>query len=171
MSYIREFDEAWASDFLTIAALLRTYLPADTHLHHVGSTSVPGMPAKDIIDIDIECPRGSMACVIEQLSLAGYKHTGDQGIPTRKAFHACSDTEAAELRSHHLYACEADSPELHRHLCFRDYLIAHPDRALWLAQEKRRANAQASSRADYIERKAASYAQLLTQAETWASSR
>ena len=170
MNYISEYKDSWPEEFNEIARFLGTYLPLGIQIHHVGSTSIPGMPAKDIIDIDIECSRGSIHQIIAHLAEAGYEHLGDQGIPTREAFHPCDDSAASRLRSHHLYACEADSPELHRHTAFRDYLLANAERAEWLAIKKRCADDCAKSRDAYIENKAASYEVVLSEAMLWVAS-
>lgn len=161
MNFIRAYTNCWVDDFAEIAKFLEGYVSKELTIHHVGSTSIPNMPAKDIIDIDIECPLGSMQQVIAQLAKAGYVHTGDQGIPTREAFTVRAGTPASGVRLHHLYACEANSPELSRHLRFRDYLLAHPERAAWLAEQKTVVDAQATTREAYIEGKAESY-QLIT---------
>jgi len=171
MNYIKGYTEEWVRDFLTIADCLEGWLFRAVQIHHVGSTSVPGMVAKDIIDVDIECAVGEMERVIERLGLAGYEHTGDQGIPTREAFRPVAGSAAAGLRAHHLYACEADSPELHRHLALRDYLRAHPAQADWLAAEKVRVDAAAGSREAYIEGKAGCYETIVAQALAWAAKR
>lgn len=167
MKYIRQYSITWADEFTVIAKFLREHLPHGTLIHHVGSTSIPGMPAKDIIDVDIECPRGSINEIVSALAKAGYDHKGDQGIPTREAFSPRGCTEAVDLRSHHLYACETHSAELHRHLAFRDYLRAHPERAIWLADRKQDVDQNAATRDGYIQGKSASYAKIVTEAESW----
>ena len=129
------------------------------------------MPAKDIIDVDMECPQGSMSRVIDRLAEAGYEHEGDCGIPTREAFGPQEDSDATLLHPHHLYACESNSPELRRHLAFRDYLMAHPERAGWLAQEKRRADGASPTRDAYIDAKAAAYEAIVAAAMSWVSNR
>jgi GrpB-like predicted nucleotidyltransferase (UPF0157 family) len=168
MKYIREHNQNWVNDFAAIAQRLEPCLPDGCHVHHIGSTSIPDMPAKDIIDLDIECAQGSMSRVIGQLAEAGYAHEGDLGIPTREAFSLVDNTHTTRLRPHHLYACEADSPELRRHIAFRDYLIAHPERAGWLAAEKRQADERAASRDAYIEGKSAAYEEIVSEAIFWA---
>ena len=168
MEYIREYTEAWSDDFQEIARLLQTTLPCGCRVHHVGSTSVPGMPAKDIVDIDIECPLGSMERVIDTLAETGYDHRGDRGVPTRQVFTPREGSHAALLRPHHLYACESGSPALRDHLATRDYLLSHPDRASWLAGAKRRADRASSTRAEYIAAKAAAYEEILAEAVSWA---
>lgn len=169
MNYISEYKKSWAEDFKDIARFLEIYLPHGLRIHHVGSTSVPGMPAKNIIDVDIECPLESMVQIVTQLAEAGYEHMGDQGIPTRQAFRPCDGSAASRLRPHHLYACETDSPELRRHLAFRDYLLANSERANWLANEKRSVDNGATSRATYIDSKAASYEKIVFEAMSWVS--
>ena len=167
MNYIRAYGSDWARDFTGLVEFLTPFLPEDALAHHVGSTSIPNMPAKDIVDVDIECGPGGMVDIINSLRKAGYAHAGDQGIPSREAFHPLKGTNASKLRPHHLYACESNSPELARHLAFRDYLLAHPDRADWLANKKIQADAEATSRDAYIENKSVSYAEIVKEAMTW----
>ena len=65
--------------------------------------------------------------VVKRLEEIGYHHEGDQGIPTREAF---KYDAKQHLLKHHLYVCPEDSPELKRHIAFRDYLKTHPDAVL-----------------------------------------
>lgn len=105
--------------------------------------------------------------VVAHLAEAGYEHMGNQGIPTREAFRPRDDSTASRLRPHHLYACETGSPELRRHLAFRDFLLANPHRAEWLAAEKFRVDNNAKSRDEYIDNKAASYEIIVSEAICW----
>ena len=170
MHYITEYNADWPRRFKQIAESLRIHCAQGWKIHHVGSTSVPGMPAKDIIDLDIECPVGAMPAVIRALAAAGYEHEGDLGIPTRESFRPFPDSLAATLPIHHLYACESDSPELFKHLAFRNYLISHSSRANWLAEQKRLADANGQSRAEYIQNKSAAYVTIVDEASAWAKS-
>ena len=133
---VREYDPQWVSDFEAIAGELRCILAEHTlAIHHVGSTSVPGMAAKPIIDLDVVIADYSVfPAVLEKLKSIGYFHEGDLGIPNREAF--CYDGKF-HLRKHHLYVCPADSPELRRHLIFRDFLRSHPEAAAEYSQIKR----------------------------------
>ena len=171
MGYITEYNPDWPARFERIAAMLRPHLAAECRFHHVGSTSIPGMPSKDIIDIDIECPVGAMSRVIEALAAAGYVHEGDKGIPTREAFSPLPGSAPAEMRAHHLYACESDSPELGRHLAFREYLKANSQRAQWLAQQKSEADIAAATRDEYIMNKTDAYRTITREAMGWARKR
>ena len=106
---VREYDPQWVSDFEAIAGELRCILAEHTlAIHHVGRTSVPGMAAKPIIDLDVVIADYSVfPAVLEKLKSIGYFHEGDLGIPNREAF--CYDGKF-HLRKHHLYVCPADSP-------------------------------------------------------------
>ena len=120
------YDAAWAQDFAAIRAEIEDALgDLALRIEHVGSTSVPGLSAKPIIDIDIVVRDGSaLGAVISGLEAIGYRHEGDLGIAGREAFRY----EGKEpLPRHHLYACPQDSPELKRHLAFRDYLRSQPE--------------------------------------------
>jgi GrpB-like predicted nucleotidyltransferase (UPF0157 family) len=92
-------------------------------IEHLGSTSVPGLAAKPIIDMTVvvssadDIPRA-----IERLAPLGYVHRGDLGIESREAFRS-----PGELPAHHLYVCPAGTLGLLNPLAVRDYLRVHPD--------------------------------------------
>ena len=120
------YDEAWKKDFEDIRAELSEVLDGIVmSIEHVGSTSVPGLYAKPIIDIDVVIESmDDFEGVKNQLAKIGYSYEGDKGIPGREAF----DYEGKEhLRNHHLYVCSKDASELKRHMSFRDYLRTHPE--------------------------------------------
>ncbi|MDR0898585.1 MAG: GrpB family protein [Oscillospiraceae bacterium] len=118
------WQSTWPEAFLQIKGELETALAgAALAIEHVGSTAVPGLAAKPIIDIDIVIEADAFETVKQRLAAIGYAHTGDQGIPGREAFHY---TGKEHLMPHHLYACPKDSPELRRHLALRDCLRANP---------------------------------------------
>ena len=120
------YDSAWEQDFLKIKAELEEALgDLALRIEHVGSTSVKGLSAKPIIDIDVVIKDYSIFPeVVKRLEEIGYHHEGDQGIPTREAF---KYDGKEHLMKHHLYVCAKDSAELKRHLAFRDYLRSHPE--------------------------------------------
>ncbi|HZR39450.1 MAG TPA: GrpB family protein [Ktedonobacteraceae bacterium] len=92
-------------------------------IEHVGSTSIPGCPAKPIIDMDVVISSMTdLPQTIAQLATLGYVHQGNLGIAGREAFAAPPDAPP-----HHLYVCSAQSEEFYRHILFRDYLRAHPE--------------------------------------------
>ena len=130
------YDPKWAQDFETLERRIRAALgELAVGIEHVGSTSVPGLPAKPIVDIDAVI--GSMADLpdaVSALAGAGWRWEGDLGIPGREAFAYEGDEK---LPAHHLYVCPADSAELRRHRAFRDWLRAHPRDALEYGRIKR----------------------------------
>ena len=121
-------------------------------IEHVGSTSVPGLAAKPIIDIDVVVASAEdVPAAVERLESLGYRHEGDLGIPGREAFSAPED-----LPAHHVYVCSADTPALKKHLMFRDYLRSHPDDAKAYAELKMvLADQFAHNREAYTESKSA----------------
>lgn len=102
-------------------------------VEHVGSTSVPGLAAKPVIDLAVIVRPEDVPLAIRRLAEIGYVHRGDQGIPGREAFRTPPGEE-----KHHLYVCVAGSAGVRDHLLFRDYLRAHPEVAREYADLKRR---------------------------------
>ncbi|XBM35383.1 GrpB family protein [Bacillus licheniformis] len=95
------------------------------HIHHIGSTSIPGMSAKPIIDILIEVKDlGSAAGFEKGMKMLGYEPKGENGIPGRRFYQ-----KGRRKRTHHVHLYESGHPDIRRHLAFRDYLISHPERA------------------------------------------
>jgi GrpB-like predicted nucleotidyltransferase (UPF0157 family) len=128
------YNETWPADFEAIAGFVRPVLPAGVRIEHVGSTSVPGLAAKPIIDLDVVVTTEAQVWeTVAAIAELGYEHRGDGGIPGRQAFNAL-----AGLPYHHLYVV-VDGSEAHRdHIDLREYLRAHADEAHRYAAEKRR---------------------------------
>lgn len=120
------YDEGWAQDFSRIQGELSDALGGlALRIEHVGSTSVRGLSAKPIIDIDVVIADATkLEPTVAALANIGYVHEGNGGIAGREVF---GYDGKEHLRKHHLYVCTEDSPELRRHLTFRDYLRAHPE--------------------------------------------
>lgn len=125
---VEKYDPTWVRDFEEIRNELCGALDGlFVAIEHVGSTSVPGLSAKPVIDIDVVIEDyGVFPQVVEALGGIGYEHEGDLGIAGREAFRYSGKEH---LKKHHLYVCPADSEELRRHTAFRDYLRAHPEAA------------------------------------------
>jgi GrpB-like predicted nucleotidyltransferase (UPF0157 family) len=120
------YDHAWQARFQEIEQHLFSILTEqDVRVEHVGSTSVPGLAAKPIIDIDIVLQNGEdFEAVKNALEANGYTHIGDLGITGREVF---KYEHKPQFMSHYLYALSSDSEELKRHRTFRDWLRSHPD--------------------------------------------
>lgn len=125
---------AWAAAFAAEARFWRGILgPQVVAIEHIGSTAIPGMPAKPIIDMlitvhDIDDVGAHDAALVA----AGYWPRGENGIPGRRFYVKGTD----EARTHHVHVFGVDSPEVERHLAFRDFMIAHPAEAQAYARLK-----------------------------------
>ncbi len=120
------YSKQWKVDFEIIKQYLLTAVEdMIISIEHIGSTSVEGLSAKPIIDIDIVIKDYSVFdTVVEMLSTLGYIHEGNLGIKDREAFDYKGDKD---LPKHHLYVCPEYSHELQRHITFRDYLRKNHD--------------------------------------------
>lgn len=113
------YNPIWKIEFNTIKKeLLSVLLGKIISIEHVGSTSVEGLWAKPIIDIDIVIDN-NFEEVKELLESLDYIYEGDLGIEGREAF---KYIDKPHLMVHHLYVCNKDSEELYRHITFRNYL-------------------------------------------------
>lgn len=117
------YDPIWAEEFSRLRAFLESIM-GETALaiEHVGSTSVEGLAAKPILDVDIVVRRENWEEACRKLQQAGYRDEGNGGIPDREIFFR----EDPLFFPYHLYLCPEDSQELRRHLLFRDWLRSHP---------------------------------------------
>ncbi len=95
-------------------------------IYHIGSTSIPGIKAKPILDFVMEvADLDEIIRSAEALEELGYLSKGEYGIPGRQFF--TKDTNGE--RSHHLHVFQKGHPDIERHLVFRDFLRANPEAA------------------------------------------
>ena len=123
---VEDYDPAWPRDFETLRQRIWPGV-ADVALRieHVGSTSVPGLAAKPIIDMTIVvASRNDVPKTIERLASLGYVHRGNLGIDDREAF-----DHPANLRRHNLYVCPTETIGIVNQIAVRDYLRARPEAA------------------------------------------
>jgi GrpB-like predicted nucleotidyltransferase (UPF0157 family) len=118
---IQEYDPAWPDAFSHLAARVTAALGGlVVTVEHIGSTAVPGLAAKPIIDLDVVLASPfDLPDAIRRLSRMGYVHEGDLGITGREAFRS-----PLGLPRHHLYVLIEGADELCRHVAFRDALRA-----------------------------------------------
>ena len=96
-------------------------------IHHIGSTAIAGIYAKPIIDLLVEVNNiNKVYRSNKDMTKLGYEAMGEFGIPGRRFFRK---NNAFGIRTHHVHVFEINSPEVKRHLAFRDYIIAHPAEA------------------------------------------
>lgn len=121
---VEDYNPEWSNEFERISNELLTFL-ADKiiSVEHVGSTSVQGLAAKPIIDIDVVIDK-NFEEVKQALEYIGYCYEGDLGVSGREAFRY---ENKPHLMRHHLYVCNKENEELYRHLTFRDYLRQHSE--------------------------------------------
>ncbi len=121
------YDSQWPEQFAEAAGQIQAVMGAVLlRIHHIGSTSIPGIQAKPVIDLlgevsEIEAVDAFNAALGE----LGFAARGENGIPGRRYF----SKKTGGLDSHHLHIFQAGNPEIARHLAFRDYLRAHPGEA------------------------------------------
>jgi len=128
ITLVQPYDPAWPSQFLQVAAFVTSGLSGVNHrVEHVGSTAVPGMTAKPIVDLDVVIPVGAFPKTKAGLEALGYIHQGDLGIPQREAFDLVDAETKSQLPTHHLYVCEDGVYELRKHLAFRDFMRNSPE--------------------------------------------
>ncbi len=121
-----QYNPKWVEEFEKIKSEVLPLISDNIiSFEHVGSTSVVGLWAKPIIDIDIIIDDGMLPFVIKKLATIGYDHRGDLGILGREAFGYNNDGKVNLMR-HHLYVCHKDNAELRQHLAFRDFLRKNP---------------------------------------------
>jgi len=123
---IQDYDPSWPQRFETLCARIAAALGEMVSvIEHVGSTAVPGLAAKPIIDIDVVLRSATdLPQVIARLASLGYEHQGNLGIPGREAFRM-----PPRDWPHHLYVCPPDRQEDRRHLLFRDHVRRHLEEA------------------------------------------
>jgi GrpB-like predicted nucleotidyltransferase (UPF0157 family) len=134
-----DYDPSWPLTFASLRApVWDAVRDVALAVEHVGSTAVPGLAAKPIIDIDvIVSARAEIRAAVDRLAAVGYVHQGNLGIEGREAFES-----PAGLPAHHLYVCVQGSAALINRLTLRDYLRGHPDRAAAYGQLKKQLAAQ-----------------------------
>ena len=105
-------------------------------IHHIGSTAIPDIYAKPIIDLLVEV--NSIKEVDRnnsEMERLGYQAMGEFGICDRRYFRK---HDSFGVRTHHVHIFETNSPQIKRHLAFRDYMMAHPVEAKQYSDLKRK---------------------------------
>ncbi|SOD15110.1 GrpB family protein [Pedobacter xixiisoli] len=123
---IEKYTSNWVQYFKDIKGEIAKGLHGIAYtIQHVGSTAVPNLDAKPIIDIDIVYTEPiDFASIKAGLAALGYFHNGNQGIEEREVFkrNGTYFNEILDRITHHLYVCPAHSKALERHMLSRDFL-------------------------------------------------
>lgn len=128
-------------------------------IEHVGSTAVPGLVAKPVIDCDIVVAEQHVAAASEVMASLGFKPLGDLGIPLRWAF-----KEPERLAGTNTYVVVDGALSLRNHLAVRDALRADPELREQYAEVKRRVGAAAANIDEYGQGKNAMVQRILAAA-------
>lgn len=131
-------DPQWAVRAEALIVDLRAAAPeAFRALHHIGSTAVPGLAAKPVIDLLGEAGSLTMIEVARPaLEAAGWRWRGENGVAGRR--YLTRDDPETGARAAHLHVHAAGDPMIAWHLAFRDRLRAEPETAAAYAREKAR---------------------------------
>jgi GrpB-like predicted nucleotidyltransferase (UPF0157 family) len=130
-------DPNWTKTFTDASAEVASVMGGNLlEIHHIGSTSISGIPAKPIIDMlavvadipELDLRRG-------QMELLGYEAMGEFGISGRRYFRR---NDAKDVRTHQVHAFQTGSSHIQRHLVFRDFMRAHPALAREYGELKQR---------------------------------
>ena len=144
---LRPHDPRWATAFVVIRCALMPFLPPDAALHHIGSTAVPGLPAKPILDLALGAEAADHAGIAASLVAHGWI---DRGPRDGHLFIRLRD---AELRTHNLHLHAQDAAALKAKLRFRDRLRADTTLRDAYAAKKRAIIDGGIARRDYAEAK------------------
>jgi GrpB-like predicted nucleotidyltransferase (UPF0157 family) len=125
---VKPHDPHWFDLFRSESAVVaRALAPHTCAIHHIGSTAIPTIHAKPIVDMLVEV--SDIHAVDDRnpaMEAIGYVAMGEFGIAGRRYFRKNNEHG---VRVFHVHAFATGSPEIDRHLAFRDYLLAHPEPA------------------------------------------
>ncbi|WNQ09642.1 GrpB family protein [Paenibacillus aurantius] len=161
---LSEYSEDWVRLFQEEADFLKTIFKDEIlQFEHFGSTSVPGLKAKPVID---------MICIVKNINnidsfndkmhSLGYDVAGDWGIPGRRLFR-----KGGANRTHHIHFYQADNSQIARHLIFRDYLRSHPEEVARYSRFKEELVQRFENTSEYSPAKKAFVTEMEQLALTW----
>jgi len=165
------YDPQWPAAFERGAREVKAALGESLlAIHHIGSTSIPGIHAKPIIDmLAVASDLSPVDEYKKHMREIGYEAMGEFGIDGRRYFRR---DNVAGVRTEQVHAFEAESPHVRRHLAFRDFLQAHAGLALEYSQLKQRlAAAHPFDIEAYMDGKEAFIRQTEAMALEWVSRR
>lgn len=161
---LTDYQKEWQTRFEAEARLLtRIFGKEIISIEHFGSTAVPGMKAKPVIDMmglvrRIETVDGYASL----LEAEGYEAAGEWGIEGRRLFR-----KGGDQRTHHLHFYQQDNSQIDRHLILRDYLLQHPEEVEAYSRFKEKLAAIHESTSGYSPAKKKYVAQLERRALAW----
>jgi GrpB-like predicted nucleotidyltransferase (UPF0157 family) len=160
---IADYDPAWTARFVVERERIRTAIGATAlQVEHIGSTSVPGLAAKPVVDILVvveEVDDDTSFC--PALEAAGYR------LRVREPGHRMFRTPERDV---HVHVWQADDDEVAKYLLFRDWLRASPeDRTTYEARKRELAKQDWGDMNDYADAKTDAVNAILARARAWRS--
>ncbi|WP_339293155.1 GrpB family protein [Paenibacillus sp. FSL W8-0187] len=162
---IESYSDSWPSLFNELRAQIVTKIGTEVlRIDHIGSTSVVGLAAKPIIDIQISVrDLGNIETIISRLASLGYRYHSNNDDLTKRYFR-----EAPGTRRTHIHVRQAGSWSEQLNLLFRDYLRTHEDDRDQYARTKYEiANRYKDQREQYVEAKTEIVWDIIKKANTW----
>ncbi len=160
---IHDYDPRWPRLFAAERAEIAHALGDVIAIEHMGSTAVPGLEAKPIVDVIASVMRLELLDdQVRALARLGYEHLGACGVPGRAYF------RKREPYPFNLHVVQCESSLWDHNLLFRDYLQAHPDEARRYGSLKRKLAREAGhSLLLYSDRKGRFISRTLERAREW----
>ena len=120
------YNDDWKEDYHSESEKICNVLSTEMiNIYHIGSTAIPGIFAKPVIDILVEVRNITyIDNYNSEMESLDYIPSGESGIEGRRYFF-----KSLYKRTHHIHIFETGNPEISKHINFRDYLIAHPEDA------------------------------------------
>jgi len=124
----------WAQRFASEQSRLVSSLGLEAiDVQHIGSTAIPGILAKPILDIAVAIENFESGLLLVPILISlGYEYRGEYGISRRHYF-----VQGSPKRTHHLHVLERHAPEWRQHICFKEYLLSSPALAAQYSDLKR----------------------------------
>lgn len=162
---VKPYNKKWKVKFKNGKNKLeKTFDDIIVEIHHIGSTAIPGIKAKPVIDIMVVVEDiNKVDSYTEAMKALGYDPKGEFGIENRRFFQ-----KGGNNRTHHVHIFQQGNKEIKRHLNFRDYMRAHPKQAQKYSRLKETlANKYSHNISKYIEGKNDFIAEIDNKAAKW----
>jgi GrpB-like predicted nucleotidyltransferase (UPF0157 family) len=160
---VADYDESWPARFEEQRVRISRALgEAALRIDHIGSTAVPGLAAKPIVDVQVSVrDTDQESLYVQPLEAAGYQ------LRVREPAHRMLRTPERDV---HVHVWPAGSGDERRHLLFRDWLRhSRPDREAYEALKRELALQDWEDRQDYAEAKGPLICEIMQRAEAWAT--
>lgn len=118
---------------------IKRNIKGDFKIEHIGSTAVPGLGGKGIVDIMIGIKKNEMMDIVKQAEKLGYNYIPQASYPNRLFLHKPYPKDFDKEIAYHLHIVNIDSDDYKNTIAFRNYLKTHPEDLEKYAQIKQQA--------------------------------